>query len=254
MTVQVSGGDDVEAQPPASTRSLARLDDPLSRFYRAPLARLVVRGLVHTPVTANHLSLLQPLLAGAAGYLVTFPDRRLVFGAMLFEARALLACSSVALARARGESSGARAAADIVADGLAGAFLYAGIFWHFRLQPPPAGVWSHYVSLGGVLLLALALGWLRSLAVGHYQRKYSAAFEAAGSPFARFVALVSSLSNGDAFMSLVTLAMLTGHLWQSQLFFAVAGLPWLLLVVALNTRFASEGAWSERTARGSAPP
>jgi phosphatidylglycerophosphate synthase len=309
------------AGSPASVpgRWKERLDDPFNRFYRYPVARLLVRVLVKTPVTPNQVSFVQPILAGAAGYLVTFPDRRhLVAGALLFELRSILDCADGTLARARQPISTSTNghAVDAVADWLATALLYAGIFWHFRLYPPPAGAWSHYLSVGGVLLLALAQGALRSFAADHYKLKYTSAFEQGrdgtveelcrkvgalspgssvfarvdaliaraehlafeherydatrtaprgqqvarlrtreGTPLARLVAFVWSISNGDAFLSLVTFSLLAGYLWEGQLFFAVAGLPWILLVVALNSRFAREPAlWRADSARRASPP
>ena len=290
----------------APSRWKERLDDPFNRFYRYPLARLLVRGLVNTPVTPNQLSFVQPFLAGAAGYLLTFPDRRhLVLGAALFEIRSVLDCADGTLARARGQESPGGHAVDAIADWLATALLYAGIFWHFLLYPPAAGAWSHYFSVGGVLVLALAQGALRSFAADHYKHKYTSVFEQerdgtvealrrkvkalgpgasvfarvdaliaraehlafeherfdvehaavrsdrvtrlrarAGTPLARLVAFLWSISNGDAFLSLVTFSILAGRLWEGQLFFAFAGLPWIALVVALNARFV----------RGSVPP
>jgi hypothetical protein len=73
-----------------------------------------------------------------------------------------------------------------------------------------------------------------------------------GAPIARLVALLWCVSNGDAFLSLVTFSLLTGRLWEGQLFFAVAGLPWIVLVVALSARFA-RGCAPVVTARGRAP-
>jgi phosphatidylglycerophosphate synthase len=281
------------------TRWKERLDDPFNRFYRYPLARLLVRGLVNTPITANQISFVQPFLAGAAGYLLTFPDRRhLVLAALLFELRAILDCADGTLARARGQESSGGHAVDAVADWLSTALLYAGIFWHFRLYPPAAGAWSHYFSVGGILFLALAQGALRSFAADHYKLKYVSVFEQerdgtvealcrkvralgpessifarvdvliarvehlafeherfdperaeargarvsqlrarAATPLARLVAFLWSISNGDTFLSLVTVSILAGRLWEGQLFFAFAGLPWIVLVVLLNARF-----------------
>jgi len=277
-----------------------RLDDPFNRFYRYPVARLLVRVLLPTPITPNQISFVQPFLAAAAGYCVTFADRRhLVLAAVLFELRAILDCADGTLARARGQCSPSGHAVDAVADWLATALLYAGIFWHFLLYPPLPGAWSRYLSVGGVLLLALVQGGLRSFAADHYKHKYTSIFEQgrdgpaddlarkvralgpgssifaridaliaraehlafeheifdvelagprrgdvarlrarAGSPMARLVAVLWSVSNGDAFLSLVTISLLTGRLWEGQLFFALAGLPWIVLVVALNARFA----------------
>jgi phosphatidylglycerophosphate synthase len=275
-----------------------RLDDPLNRFYRYPLARLLVRFLLETPVSANAVSLVEPLLAAAAAFLITFPDRvHLTLGALLFELRSVLDCVDGTLARARGTAKPAGHAVDAIADWLGTAFLYAGIFWHLRLHPPPEGFWSHHLSVGSVLLLALAQGALRSFAADYYKRKYTAIFEEGrdgtvddfitkarslapsssllaqadvwilrvqhlifererGGPeltrprtsyvevvraretsiLARAVAHAWSVSNGDAFLSLVTLSILAGRLWEAQLFFAIAGLPWILAVLAMSAR------------------
>ncbi len=322
------------AEPPSEERAATgptlsapglwkeRLDDPFNRFYRYPLARLLVKALVRTPITPNQVSFVQPFLAGLAGYFVTFPDRwHLVCGALVFESRSILDCVDGTLARARGRASAHGHAVDAVADWLSAALLYAGIFWHFRLYPPQPGAWSRYLSVGGVLFLALVQGALRSLAADHYKLKYSSIFEQGkdgtveelcrkartvgpassifarvdlliaraehlafeherslplhdaslmmgapppnpraegstepapadradrvailrareGAPMARLVGLLWSVSNGDAFLSLVTFSLLAGRLWEGQLFFALAGLPWIVVVVALNARFA----------------
>jgi phosphatidylglycerophosphate synthase len=293
--------DSTEDRAPLSAPGVwkERLDDPFNRFYRYPLARLLVRGLISTPVTPNQLSFVQPFLAGAAGYCLTFPDRRhLVMAAVLFEVRSILDCADGTLARARHQESPGGHAVDAIADWLATALLYAGIFWHFRLYPPHSGAWSHYFSVGGVLFLALAQGALRSFAADHYKVKYISVFEQerdgtvealcrkvralgpesslfsrvevliaraehlafehervdvdrvtdctervsrlrarSGTPQARLVAFLWSISNGDAFLSLVTFSILAGRLWEGQLFFAIAGVPWIALVLVLNARF-----------------
>jgi phosphatidylglycerophosphate synthase len=280
-----------------------RLDDPFNRFYRYPIARQIVRVLVRTPITPNQVSFVQPFLAAAAGYSVTFADHRhLVIGALLFELRAILDCVDGTLARAKKQVSPGGHAIDAVADWLATALLYAGIFWHFRLHPPPDGPWSRYLSVSGVLLLALLQGGLRSFAADHYKHKYTSIFELGvdgtveelgrkvralkpgasifahvdaligraehlafeherfdldraeprgervallrrreGTPLCRFVAALWSVSNGDAFLSMVTISILVGRLWEAQLFCAFAGLPWIALVIALSARF-----WSGR--------
>jgi phosphatidylglycerophosphate synthase len=284
-----------------------RLDDPFNRFYRYPVARLLVRGLVGTRITPNQVSFVQPFLAGVAGVLVSFPDRlHLALGALLFELRAILDCTDGTLARARRETTPGGHAVDATADWLATAFLYAGIFWHFRRYPPPDGPWSRWLSVSGVLSLALMQGALRSFAADYYKLKYTSVFEEgrdgpvedlclkvralgprasifaradvliaqaehlafehrrfdparaasrgegverlrrrAGTPMARLVALLWSVSNGDAFLSLVTLSLLAGRLWEGQIFLAFAGVPWIVLVTAINAWFV--------TARGPAP-
>jgi hypothetical protein len=68
-------------------------------------------------------------------------------------------------------------AIDGLADWLGVVFLYAGIFYHFHLYPPPPGPWSAFLSTNGILLLALAQGGLRSFAADHYRLKYCSIFE-----------------------------------------------------------------------------
>jgi phosphatidylglycerophosphate synthase len=247
-------------------------DDPLNRWYRYPLARLLVAWLLHTRVSANHVTFVQPLFAAAAGYLVTFADRRhLVLGALLFEIRSVLDCADGTLARARGGGQPGGHALDAAADWLGTVFLYAGIYWHFRLHPPVLGFWSCHISLRAVLLLALAQGALRSFSADHYKRKLAADLsepsrKGASSPgasrveawieyaerllfeggradrpsphpkLARVVTLAWSISNGDAFLSLVTLSILADRMWEAQVFFAVAGFPWILLLLLLTAR------------------
>jgi hypothetical protein len=44
----------------------------MNRLYRYTLARLLVRGLLKTRVTPSQVSVVQPVLAVVAGYLVMF--------------------------------------------------------------------------------------------------------------------------------------------------------------------------------------
>jgi phosphatidylglycerophosphate synthase len=237
--------------PPAG-RWKERLDDPLNRLYRYPLARLIVRRLVATPVTPNEVSWTQPLFAAAAGLLVASDDRgRLLLGALFFEVRSVLDCVDGTLARATKHVTPEGHVIDGVADWLGTGLLYAGIFFHFHLHPPPPGAWSRFLSVDAVLALALAQGGLRSLAADYYKRKYVSVFEHERSdadPAARLraretsaasraIAALWSVSNGDAFLSVIVLSILADRLWEAQLFFATAGLPWIGLVILLNAKF-----------------
>lgn len=138
---------------PAAPRAI----DPIERFYRAPVARLLARALVRTPISSDSINFLQPFLAAVAGYALTFADaRHLALGVLLFEARALLCSTAEALARAQKKASPDRGAVWISM-----LFLVIGVVWHFRLHPP-AGAWGDYLKVNGLLVLALGLvnGWL----------------------------------------------------------------------------------------------
>jgi hypothetical protein len=163
------------ARGPAHGGWERRLEDPLSRFYREPLAQLVSGRLLRTRATPDQLMVVGPLFAGLAGYLVSFGGPlHLAAAALAFEVRSIAGRASVALARARGvEGSPMRPAAQW----LGAALLYVGIFCHFHLSPPPAGPWSAYVSTNGVLLLAVLQAAIRAFAAGYYTVKYCSIFE-----------------------------------------------------------------------------
>jgi hypothetical protein len=233
------------------------------------------------------------LLAAAAGWLVTFTDRRLMLlAALLFELRSILDCVDGTLARMRRSAAPGGHAVDAVADWLGTALFYAGIVWRFHAHPPPAGGW---LSVDAVLALALAQAAVRSFAADYYKAKLVGIFELGrdetvealrrkvralglgappfaridvaigriehlvfahhrfdpdapadadvarvkareGSPLARAVAVLWSVSNGDAFLSMMVLSLAANRLWEAQVFFAIAGFPWILAVIALSGR------------------
>ena len=88
-----------------------RLEDPFNTHYRY---------LIRTPVTPNQVSLVQPVFAAGAGYLLTIDDWRAHLGAAaLFELRSILDCADGSLARAKRMSSPNGHAIDAMADWLA---------------------------------------------------------------------------------------------------------------------------------------
>lgn len=124
------------------------------------------------------MAVLQPILAALAGYFITFADaQNLALGAGLFELRSILACVEDTCARTSGVAKPSSRALPEMADRLSVFFLYAGILWHFHLHPPPSGEWSQYLSVNGVLLLAMVQGALRFVAADYYRRKYTSIFE-----------------------------------------------------------------------------
>jgi len=153
-----------------------RLENPLRRYYREPVARWIARGLAQTRLGADLLTGAGLSFAAAAAVLLTYSEPTYIVGAALaFELRSLLGCAGAALARERGldpAGPSVRAAA-----WLGAAMLYAGIVCHLHLYPPPAGPWSEYLSTNSVLALAAAQAVVRALAAGHYRLKYRSIFE-----------------------------------------------------------------------------
>ncbi len=276
------------------------LEDPVSRFFRYPLARLLVRGLVRTSITPDQITLIQPFLAAVAAWLIVSDARwRLVLAAVIFEVRSILDCVDGTLARAKKLTSPWGHAIDGLADWLSVLLLYAGIGLHFQAHPPPAP-WSSPAVTRCVLGAALLQGAVRSFASDHYKQQYAAIFGGDGaaggetsghaasprgaeaglfaraevlilrigdrvferawrdadrggastreaqvrelrrdarSPLTRFVLGLWSLSNGDAFVTLVCLSAALGKLWEGQVFFATFGVVWIGGVIAFNGWF-----------------
>jgi phosphatidylglycerophosphate synthase len=161
-----------------------RVEEPTNRFVYYPIARWLVRGLVHTPVTANQVTLVQPLFAGAAAWLVATSNdpKRLLVAALLFETRSLLDCVDGTLARAKGTASTNGHAMDAICDWLGGVLLYVGLAVHFLRFPPAAdwtlGGWAALGALPVLLVLASSLfqGAVRSLAADYFLRKLGSIF------------------------------------------------------------------------------
>lgn len=163
-----------------------RFEDPLNTYYRYPVALLMVRGLIKTSITPNQVSFAQPLLAAAAGYLVTYDDwRHHLLAVVAFELRSILDCVDGSLARAKGMSSPYGHAIDAMADWLGVTFLYIGILMHLRMHPPASwtgaagttGVPS-VVAITLVLIAASAQGAIRSFSFDYFKTKYLSIYEA----------------------------------------------------------------------------
>jgi phosphatidylglycerophosphate synthase len=154
-----------------------RLEDPFNTYYRYPLALALTRWLVKTPVTPNQVSLVQPIFAAAAGYLLTFNSFKFhLAAAACFEMRSILDCVDGSLARAKRMSSPNGHAIDAMADWLGVVFLYAGIF-HYVFHNVPTG-FSRGAAMV-VLGFALAQASLRSFASDYFKQKYMAIYERA---------------------------------------------------------------------------
>ena len=285
----------------ATERVKLCLEDPVSRLFRYPLARWIVRGLVRTSITSDQVTLVQPFLAAVAGWLIVSEERwRLLLAVAIFEVRSILDCVDGTLARAKKLVNPWGHAVDGIADWLSVLFLYVGIALHFQAHPPLHDPARAAFVAPGVLAAALLQGAIRSFASDYYKQKYVSIFArgrdatveslrekalALGpesglfaraevligqlghlaferewfdprgrltetteeqvrelqrrerSPLTRLIFGLWSLSNGDAFVTLVCLSVVAGKLWEGQVFFASAGLVWIGSVIALNGWF-----------------
>jgi phosphatidylglycerophosphate synthase len=169
---------DVREAEPEAVRWKRLVEEPTNRFLYYPIAKGLVRLLVKTPITANQVTLVQPLIAAVAGYLISFGDwRYMALGALTFELRSLLDCVDGSLARAKKTSSPNGHALDALCDWLGVVFLYGGIYAHFLFNPPPVGGWSAYLPMGAVIGLALFQGAMRSFAHDYFMRKFGSILE-----------------------------------------------------------------------------
>jgi phosphatidylglycerophosphate synthase len=161
----------------AAERVKMRLEDPVSRLFRYPLARWIVRGLVRTPITPNQVTLVQPFLAAVAAWLIVSEERwRLLLAVAIFEVRSILDCVDGTLARAKKLVSPWGHAIDGLADWLSVLFLYVGITLHFQAHPPLHDPARAALVAPAVLAAALLQGAIRSFASDYYKQKYVSIF------------------------------------------------------------------------------
>lgn len=277
----------------------ARVEEPTNRFVYYPIAKRIVQLLVKTPITANQVTLIQPLIAAVAAYLIAQGQPMyLVAGALVFELRSLLDCVDGSLARAKKQASPNGHALDALCDWLGVVLLYLGIYMHFSAHAPPAGAWTVYLPMGAIIGISLFQGAMRSFAADYYMRKYGSILENGrdetvedlrdrqralrpdstfleraeawigrcqhlsfqheffdaersvslsgdqadvlieqrNSPLMRLVAALWGVSNGDAYIRLTIISVLLGHswMWSAQLFFATAGVLWIVAVIMFN--------------------
>lgn len=287
-----------------SVRWKDRVEELGNRFYRYPLAKLLVRGLIKTPITPNQVTLSQPILAACAGYLISRGDYPSTLAAVVvFEIRSVLDCADGTLAREKKMVSAAGHAMDGIADWLSVVCLYVGIAVRLYTHPPapPASPWLAWVTevpLWVIIVTALLQAALRSFASDFYLQKYGSIFstgkdaaleslrerllkpphertffqrcdlfigrcgqlvfeqrwfdpnktssdddearsiiERENSGACKMIAALWSVSNGDAFISMLMVTALLDQVWAGQVFFATVGPVWIIAVVLINGWF-----------------
>jgi phosphatidylglycerophosphate synthase len=154
------------------------VEEPTNRYVYYPIAKRIVQVLLKTPITANQVTLVQPLIAAVAAYLIAHGSPMyLIAGALVFELRSLLDCVDGSLARAKNQASPNGHALDALCDWLGVVLLYLGIYLHFRSYAPPSGVWMTYLPMGAIIGISLFQGAMRSFAADYYMRKYGSILE-----------------------------------------------------------------------------
>lgn len=140
---------------------------PADRLWRYPICRLLLRPMMHTPVTPNHVTVLHTLMAVLAGFVITLgTPRAFVVAGLLFELRSILDCFDGVLARAKRLCSPTGRALDQLGDSIGFASLMIGGFVCLSR--------SHGPFAAAVLVLATSLvAAAGSAAWDHFRRGLS---------------------------------------------------------------------------------
>lgn len=191
-------------------------EEPLNRWYRYPIARVLVRVLVRTSITPNQVSAMQVVFAAMAAILLTYPGYKYIFLAVLvFEVRSILDCVDGSLARAKNIVTAGGHAIDAFADWLGVFCLYIGLY--FRLQHhDPWTVGSVQITPSVVLFLALLQAGVRSFASDYFIRKFGFIFELNSNLNVPSISQSSALDNKSFFGKLEALIQRTGQLVFEQ--------------------------------------
>ncbi|MCF8258880.1 MAG: CDP-alcohol phosphatidyltransferase family protein [Flavobacteriales bacterium] len=118
--------------------------DPLNRFYRYPLCSILVRPLIRTPLTPNHVTAAHVAVALLSAWFVTRGSATdLIMAALLFELRNILDCLDGTLARAKKTSSLHGAVIDELADAAGVIALLAACGYHLYVTGTAyEAIWS----------------------------------------------------------------------------------------------------------------
>ncbi len=116
--------------PPSAADALLDLATcPADRLWRYPISRWLVRPMLRTSLTPNHVTTFHTLMAVGAGFIITLGTPRAYFVAgLLFELRAILDCLDGVLARAKHLTSPTGRAIDQLGDSIGFASLMLGGF------------------------------------------------------------------------------------------------------------------------------
>jgi len=121
--------------------------DPLNRFYRYPLCSILVRPLMHVPITPNHVTAVHVAVALlSAWFVMRGAATDLIVAALLYELRNILDCLDGTLARAKKTTSLHGAVIDELADAAGFIALLAACGYHLYMTGPAwEAIWSTIV-------------------------------------------------------------------------------------------------------------
>lgn len=146
-----SAGAVSSAQLPVTAAKPPEVEEWVDEVIHRPLAKRLVRLLVHTPITPNHVTLLSALVGMSAGVAIavgaTRPEWRLFAGLLLFCA-VVLDCCDGQLARAKGISSTYGAILDGISDYAVGVAM--GVGGSYYMAVVLGSNWWWLVGLAGI--------------------------------------------------------------------------------------------------------
>ncbi len=156
------------ATTPAEKRGAARMllqllvkaseDSPVSKYIYRPLSRPLTRALLHTPITANQVSLLVALIGLAGCWLTTYPSQSaLIWGAALVFVSGIIDGCDGEISRMKLTSSPLGAWLDTIIDELTQVSYFFAIGYHTYLHHPSSWL-AASIAIGGVCFLATIYG------------------------------------------------------------------------------------------------
>ncbi len=141
--------------------------NPADRLWRYPIGHAMVRYVMNTPITPNHVTFAHTLLGMAAGAVITIgTPKAFVIAGVMFEVRAILDCFDGVVARAKKLSSPLGRALDQLGDTIGFvSLMVGGAVCLARVHGYPSAV--------AVVVLTSAISALCTTAWDFYRRRFT---------------------------------------------------------------------------------
>lgn len=153
---------------PAEIDALLDLtSNPADRLWRYPICHAMVRHVMNTPITPNHVTAAHTLLGMAAGAVITLgTPRAFVVAGLMFEVRAILDCFDGVVARAKKLSSPLGRALDQLGDTIGFvSLMVGGLVCLARIHG--------WATATAVVVLTTAISALNTTAWDFYRRRFT---------------------------------------------------------------------------------